>query len=209
MSFLLGVVFVRRCSRHLPQPVRGCCKSTLDAPPMGESSANASTSKMRDIDSASTVDLRDRVPRLDSVAGTTGRLLCLGFRFRSTGGNMEHSTGPARSPTGAIRALVPWLARVPGLEDRPSNFGSPQRVVSGFGGADEVVLANRPVDRKRMLGHVSGEDAISTVDVGVGTGVDNRRQLRRWDYGRADASDRLGHRIARKEDRGSSPVLGE
>ena len=60
------------------------------------------------------------------------------------------------------------LARVPGLEDRPSDFGSPQGVVLGFGGADEVVLANRPVDRKRMLGHVGGEETVSSVDVGVG-----------------------------------------
>jgi hypothetical protein len=41
------------------------------------------------------------------------------------------------------------VLRLPGLEDRPSNFGSPHGVVFGLGGADEVVLANRPVDRKR------------------------------------------------------------
>jgi len=79
----------------------------------------------------------------------------------------------------------------------------------GFGGTDKVVLANRPVDRKRMLGHVGGQDTVSSVDVGMGTGVDDRRQFCWWDHGGADASNRLGHRIARKEDRGSSPVLGE
>src|SRR5580704_12754220 len=72
------------------------------------------------------------------------------------------------------------------LEDRPSNFGSPQRVVLGFGGADEVVLANRPVDRKRMPGHVGGEDTVSSVDVSVGTGVDDRREFCWWDHGGAD-----------------------
>ena len=95
---------------------------------------------------------------------------------------------------------------MPGLEDRPSNFGSPQGVVSGIGGADEVVLANRPVYRKLMLGHVGGEDTVSSVDVGVETGVDDRRQFCWWDHGGADASNRPGHRIVWKEDRGPSPV---
>ena len=59
-----------------------------------------------------------------------------------------------------LRALFMYLFtlwRGPGLEDRPSNFGLPQRLVSGIGGGDEVALTNRPVDRERMLRHICGE----------------------------------------------------
>lgn len=80
---------------------------------------------------------------------------------------------------------------------------------SGLGGADEVVLANRSLDGERMLGHVGGEETVSSVDVGVGTGVDDRRQFCRRDYGGADAAYRLGHPIARKEQGRWPPVLGE
>ena len=66
-----------------------------------------------------------------------------------------------------IRSLWPG----PGLEDRPSNFGLPQRLVSGIGEADEVVLANRSVDRERMLRHISGEGTVGLVHLGVGTEV--------------------------------------
>ena len=68
---------------------------------------------------------------------------------------------------------------------------------------------NRPGGRKLMLGHVSGEGTVSSVDFGVGTAVDDRCQLCWWDHGGADASDRLWQRIARKEDRDPSPVLGK
>jgi hypothetical protein len=51
---------------------------------------------------------------------------------------VRHSTGllsvASDPPTGPIHVLVPELGRVSGLEDRPSNFGSPQGVVAGFGG---------------------------------------------------------------------------
>jgi len=47
----------------------------------------------------------------------------------------------------------------------------PQGVISGFGGADEVVLANRSVDREFMPGHVIREGAVGSVDVGVGARV--------------------------------------
>ena len=60
------------------------------------------------------------------------------------------------------------------MKDRPSNFGLPQRLVWGIGGADEVVLTNRPVDRKGVLGHIIGEGAVSSVDFGVGAEVDHR-----------------------------------
>src|SRR5580700_8370096 len=123
---------------------------------------------------------------------------------------MAHSTGLARAAFDPLPALLGlWLWREPGLEDRPSNFGSPQRVVSGIGGADEVILANRPGGRKLMLGHVSGEGTVSPVDFGAGTEVDDRCQLCWRDHGGADAPDRLWQRIARKEDREPSPVLGE
>src|SRR5690348_10079182 len=64
-----------------------------------------------------------------------------------------------------LRCVVLWPG--PGLEDRPSNFGPPQRLVSGLGGADEVVLTNRPVDGERMLSHVVGEGPVRSVDFGV------------------------------------------
>jgi hypothetical protein len=50
------------------------------------------------------------------------------------------------------------------LEDRPSNFGVPQGLVSGIGGADEVVLANRSVHRKRMV-LLSGETNLELIEV--------------------------------------------
>src|SRR5580700_10070977 len=88
----------------------------------------------------------------------------------------NHRRGnPEEVAAAALPALLGlWLWREPGLEDRPSNFGSPQRVVSGIGGADEVVLANRPGGRKLMLGHVSGEGTVSPVDFGAGTEASSR-----------------------------------
>jgi hypothetical protein len=101
------------------------------------------------------------------------------------------------------------LPAEPRIEDGPSNFGSPKGLVTSFGGPDEVVLANRPVDGERMPGYVRAEGTVGSVDVGVWAGVDHRRQLRCWDHGGTDPPNRPGHRIARKEDRGSSPILGE
>jgi hypothetical protein len=49
---------------------------------MGESSANAWTSKRRDIDSASTVDLHDRVPWLTPLPGQLSDCLALIFTQR-------------------------------------------------------------------------------------------------------------------------------
>ena len=58
------------------------------------------------------------------------------------------------------------------MEDGPADFGLPQRLVWGIGGADEVVLANRPVDRERVPSHVVGEGAVRSVDFGAGAEVD-------------------------------------
>jgi hypothetical protein len=54
---------------------------------------------------------------------------------------------------------------------------------------------NRPSGRKLMLGHVSGEGAVRSVDFVAGTAVDDRCELCWRDHGGADASDRLRQRI--------------
>src|SRR5260370_5663913 len=90
----------------------------------------------------------------------------------------------------------------PGLEGWTPNFGLPQRLVWGVGGADEVVLANRPVDRERMLRHISGEGTVRPVHLGIGAEVDHSRQLCRRDNVRAAAANRPPPWVARKEDRG-------
>src|SRR6185437_11464656 len=100
-----------------------------------------------------------------------------------------------------LRLMMSRLGLQPGLEDRPPNFGLPQRLVWGVGGADEVVLANRPVDRERMLRRISGEGTVRPVHLGIGAEVDHNRQLCRRDNVRADASNRLRQWVAWKEDR--------
>src|SRR5579862_7969054 len=101
------------------------------------------------------------------------------------------------------------VATWPGLEDRPSNFGSPQRFVWSLGGADEVVLTNRPLDGERMLCHVISEGAVGSVDFGVGTEMDGHSELRWRDHGGTDTSDLLRQRIAWNKDRDLPPVVGE
>src|ERR1700730_13043547 len=112
--------------------------------------------------------------------------------------------GP-RAPSGSRTSGCLRLWPGPGLEDGPADFGLPQRLVWGIGGADEVVLANRPVDRGRVLGHIGGEGAVRSVDFGAGAEVDDRCELCWRDHGGADAPDRLRQRVARKEDRDPSP----
>src|SRR5579875_3803160 len=52
-----------------------------------------------------------------------------------------------------------------GSEDRPANFGVPPGRVGGVVVADEIVLANRPVDRDGVAGNVGGECPVGAVDI--------------------------------------------
>jgi hypothetical protein len=97
----------------------------------------------------------------------------------------------------------------PGFEDRPSDLGSPQGLVSGFGGADKVVLANRPVDAESVPGYIGAKSAVASVIVGVGAGMDDRRQLRWGDHRGGDTSNGPWRRTTGEEDGGSSPIIGE
>jgi hypothetical protein len=52
---------------------------------------------------------------------------------------------------------------------------SAARTRLGLEGANEIVLAYRPLDSESMLGHVGGKRAVASVTVRVGAGTFDRR----------------------------------
>jgi hypothetical protein len=45
-------------------------------------------------------------------------------------------------------------------EDRPTDLGSPRRLIGGVVAAEQVVLTDWPLDGERVPGHVRGERSV-------------------------------------------------
>jgi hypothetical protein len=85
----------------------------------------------------------------------------------------------------------------------------PPCAVRGVALADQVILADRTVDREGVLRDIGGQDAVGAIDLLGWPGVLDDRQFHRRNVEGRDPRHRLDRGGARHEDRHLSAVFGE
>ena len=96
-----------------------------------------------------------------------------------------------------------------GVEDGPADLGPPRGLVVGVEPAHEIALPDGPVDTEGAVGDIGRQCSVGAVDVGVGPGVHNGRQLDRGQGQRFDAADRPDLLRQGDEDGDVAPFFGE
>src|ERR1700722_10515413 len=88
------------------------------------------------------------------------------------------------------------------VESWPTDLGSPQRLVSGVVGSDDVELTQRAIDAYSVIGDIGSQRPVCPIDIVVGSCVGDDGKLDRGDREGSDSPARSDGLSARYVDGG-------